>query len=61
MPGAQRGQKRATDALELELKKVVSCHVDTGIEPRAPAGAARVLTTLSHVSGLFSFHTLGCA
>ena len=28
VPGAQRGQKRALDPLELKLKIVGSCHVD---------------------------------
>lgn len=30
VPGALGGQKRVSDALELELKTVVNCHVVTG-------------------------------
>ena len=30
LPGDPRGQKRASDPLELELQMVMSCHVSTG-------------------------------
>ena len=32
MPGACRSQKRALDALELEVQMAVSCHVGAGVE-----------------------------
>lgn len=33
--GARRGQKRASDLLELQLQMVVNCHVGTGTSARA--------------------------
>lgn len=44
-PTICRGQKRALDALELESKTVVSCHVVLGIEPES---SGRAPTALDH-------------
>ena len=30
MPGAYGGEKKTSDPLDLELEKVISCHVDAG-------------------------------
>ena len=35
VPGAQGGQKRASDPLELKLQRVISCCVDAGNLPRS--------------------------
>jgi hypothetical protein len=43
MPSAWRGQNKVSGALELELQKVVSCLVDTEMEPEYSGRAASAL------------------
>lgn len=43
MPGAQRGQKRVVNLLEVELRMVMSYHMGTGTEPNSSARAVSVL------------------
>jgi hypothetical protein len=43
VPGACKGQRRASEPLERELQTVMSCHVGAGIEPRSSVRAESAL------------------
>lgn len=45
MPGAQEGQKKVPDPLDLELQSVLSCHVGAKVQSWVPLQEQLVLLT----------------
>jgi hypothetical protein len=55
VPGAQRGQKKVSDALELELQVVVSYYVDSGNQTWVFCKDKRCFSLLIHLSSTYLF------
>jgi hypothetical protein len=56
IPGAQRGQKRVSEALQLKLQIVVSHHVTAGIDPGPLQDCQVREKATSQAPALFFYH-----